>query len=388
MAGGTTQLGSSAAHRLVERLRAGALLLVCLALTWGLLLLVEPPDAGPWTHAGVVVLPAPATLVAMPQQPAPPPAPPAPLLAPALLPELAAAPTAAAAAARPVPAPRLRPLQLSLLDPPLAARAVPAGPPAGAALPAWQRHAVPVEPAAGRPRIAIVLDDLGPGRAAALMAIALPGPLTLAFLPYAEALPALTAEARAAGHELLVHMPMEPLDLAGNNPGPYALLTDLPLDEIRRRLVWGLQRFEGFVGINNHMGSAFSSFEPGLALVMEELAARGLLFLDSRTVGGSLGEGIALAEGVPALGRDVFLDNDPDDPAAIWAQLRLTEQIAASRGQAVAIGHPHPATLAALAAWLPEVVARGYQLVPVSALAVEPVAAPGLFANVAPAATK
>jgi hypothetical protein len=256
--------------------------------------------------------------------------------------------------------------RLFLAEPPLAA--APAVAPSLAEVPQWQRNAVAVTFEPGRPRIAIVLDDLGPGRAAARRAIALPDPLTLAFLPYAEGLEALTAEARAAGHELLVHLPMEPIDLAHNNPGPNALMTALDAAEIERRLDWALARFEGYVGLNNHMGSAFSTHAAGLAVVMEQLHQRGLLFLDSRTVGGSLAEAMALGAGVPALGRDVFLDNDADNPAAVWAQLRLVERIARERGQAVAIGHPHPATLEALAAWLPELEAAGFALVPVSAL--------------------
>lgn len=242
-----------------------------------------------------------------------------------------------------------------------------------AEVPEWQRNAVAVAVAPGQPRIAIVIDDLGPGRALARRAIGLPAPLTLAFLPYAEGLEALTAEARAAGHELLVHLPMEPLDLAHNNPGPNALMTGLDAAEIARRLAWSLDRFDGYVGINNHMGSAFTLDAAGLQVVMDELHRRGLLFLDSRTVGGSLAEAMALDADVPALGRDVFLDNEADAAAAIWAQLRLVERIARERGQAVAIGHPHPATLAVLAQWLPEVVARGFVLVPVSALVSGPV---------------
>lgn len=259
--------------------------------------------------------------------------------------------------------------------------AVPFPDPAAAEAPAWRRHAVAVLPADGRPRIAVVLDDLGPAWGNSLRAASLPGPLTLALLPYAEGLPELAGRARQAGHELLVHMPMEPIDLARNNPGPGALLTSLTPAELQARLTANLGSFEGYVGINNHMGSAFSTYAPGLELVMAELKARGLLFLDSRTVGGTLAEGAALDAGVPALGRDVFLDNSPDDPTAIWAQLRLTEQIARKRGFAVAIGHPHAATLEALAAWLPELEARGFQLVPVSALAVDPGAAAGLFAR-------
>src|SRR3546814_18089357 len=84
-------------------------------------------------------------------------------------------------------------------------------------------------------------------------AIALPAPLTLAFIPYGYHLPELTEAAHAAGHELLVHLPMEPMD-ADADPGPNALLTSLSHDEIMRRLRWGLSRFAGYVGLNNHMG--------------------------------------------------------------------------------------------------------------------------------------
>ncbi len=237
-----------------------------------------------------------------------------------------------------------------------------------AASPPWKANAVPVSLPAGQPVIAIVIDDLGPTRGPTLKAIALPGPLTMAFLPYADDLPNLTGKARAAGHELMIHLPMEPIDLRHNNPGPQALLTTLTLPEVRARLDWALGRFEGYVGINNHMGSAFSTWEPGLAVVMQDLSEKGLLFLDSRTIGNSEAESTALSFGVPAAGRDIFLDNEFEDPAAIWGQLRQVEQLALKRGHAIAIGHPHPATLQALAQWLPEVQARGFVLAPVSAL--------------------
>jgi polysaccharide deacetylase 2 family uncharacterized protein YibQ len=235
-------------------------------------------------------------------------------------------------------------------------------------VPPWQANAVPVTLPPGQPVIAIVIDDLGPTRGPTLKAIALPGPLTLAFLPYADDLPNLTGKARAAGHELMIHLPMEPIDLKHNNPGPQALLTTLTLPEVRARLDWALGRFAGYVGVNNHMGSAFSTWEPGLAVVMQDLGEKGLLFLDSRTIGNSAAEAVALSYGVPAAGRDIFLDNQFEDPAAIWSQLRQVEHLALKRGQAIAIGHPHPATLQALAQWLPEVQAKGFVLAPVSAL--------------------
>jgi len=236
--------------------------------------------------------------------------------------EPALAPPADAFELPPPPAPPAPPAPAVVILPPNAGTppepaAAAALPPAEVGEPAWRRHAVPVVLEPGRAVIAIVIDDLGPGHGAALKAIALPGPLTLAFLPYADNLASLTAKARAAGHELLVHLPWEPIDLTHNYPGPQALLTDLPLPEVQARLDWALGRFEGYVGINNHMGSAFSTWDPGLAVVMQELRAKGLLFLDSRTVGNSKAEGMALAYGVPAAGRDVFLDNTAHDPTAV-----------------------------------------------------------------------
>lgn len=214
--------------------------------------------------------------------------------------------------------------------------------------------------------IAIVIDDVGVDRTKSARAAALAGPLTLSFLTYADDLAGQVRGARAAGHEIMLHVPMEPLG-ANENPGPNALLTGLDADEMKRRLLWGLDRFEGYVALNNHMGSRFTKSESGMAVVMAELAARGLAFLDSRTTGDTVGEGMARRYGVPFAGRDVFLDNDTD-VVKVRAQLAVVEDTARRQGYAVAIGHPHRGTIEALKAWLPEVRARGFALVPMSAI--------------------
>ena len=136
--------------------------------------------------------------------------------------------------------------------------------------PAWRRNAVPVSVQAGQPRIAIVLDDLGLDRAASRRAIDLPGPLTLAFLTYANDLERFAARARTAGHELLLHVPMEPI--GHDDPGPEVLQTGMDPHELRRRIEWGLARFSGFVGINNHMGSKFTASVDGMAEIDEVTA--------------------------------------------------------------------------------------------------------------------
>ena len=233
-------------------------------------------------------------------------------------------------------------------------------------LPPWQRHAVAVAPADGRPMVAIVIDDVGLSRGRAGRTAALPGPLTLALLSYAEDLPALARTARAAGHELLVHIPMEP-EGGAVDPGPRPLLSSHSASELRQRLAQELGRFSGYVGVNNHMGSRLTADPAAMAVVMAELQARGLLFLDSRTTAATVAATVARAAGVPTLERDVFLDNELD-PAAIRAALATVEERARTQGYAIAIGHPHDVTLEVLAQWLPQARRRGFHLVPLSFL--------------------
>ncbi len=211
------------------------------------------------------------------------------------------------------------------------------------------------------PVIALVLDDLGSDIAATRRAIRLASPATLSFLPYPDATPMLAREAERAGHQVLVHVPMEPE--GRDDPGPNALLTGLSAGEIGRRLVWALGRVPGFSGINNHMGSRFTADRSALLPVVEILADRHVFFLDSRTTPNSAVIPLSHAFGVASAGRDVFLD-DEQTMSAVDAELAVTERIAREQGVAIAIGHPHATTLAALEVWLARL--RGFELVPVS----------------------
>jgi uncharacterized protein len=230
----------------------------------------------------------------------------------------------------------------------------------------WRRFAALAPPIEGRAQVAIVLDDMGLSQFRSDRAISLPRPITLAILPYGNHLDGLVARARTAGHEILLHLPMEP-NSEDADPGPNALLTGLPLAELDRRIATNLLRLDGYVGVNNHMGSRFTASEREMRRVMRALRARGLLFLDSLTTGKSTGFRLAREYGIPTMVRDIFLDNDRD-PAKIRQQLALTAATAREHGHAIAIGHPYPETLDALEGWLPGLRARGLILVPISAL--------------------
>jgi polysaccharide deacetylase 2 family uncharacterized protein YibQ len=199
------------------------------------------------------------------------------------------------------------------------------------------------------PVIAICIDDLGEDIAATETALHLPRAVTLAFLPFAPTTPGFAERAKAEGHVVLAHVPMQAI--GGANPGPMALDVGMPADEITRRLNWSLARVPGAVGVNNHEGSRFTSDAAALAPVMAILKARGLFFFDSRTLGSSKGEAAALVAGVASIGRDVFLDDDQSE-AAVRHQLDVLVATAKRQGVAIAIGHPHEATLRILAEWL------------------------------------
>jgi polysaccharide deacetylase 2 family uncharacterized protein YibQ len=144
-------------------------------------------------------------------------------------------------------------------------------------------------------------------------------------------------------------------------------LVSLSRTELLHRLTRDLDSFSGYVGINNHMGSRFTSQAEGMGVVAAELRRRGLLFLDSRTTAQTVAFQVAVEHGVPSVSRDVFLDNE-DKAEAIDRRLAEVEQIARRQGHAIAIGHPREATLGELAPWLARLEGRGFRLVPVSAV--------------------
>lgn len=292
------------------------------------------------------------------------------------------APPARQAAALPAPAPvGPKPLDQAALDRLIAKVAEPVPeevakpaatiiPPVAdlipAKIPAWIRNAVAYRAESGKPMIALVIDDVGIDRRRSDAVVALPAPLTLSFLTYGQDLDRQTAEARTRGHELMVHVPMQPKS-ADADPGPKVLrVRDTPV-QLAEKLEWGLGRFNGYVGVNNHMGSRFTTDQAGMQAVMSALGSRGLFFLDSVTAPDSAGVGTARAAGVPVLTRDVFLDNE-DTPEEVRYRLEQAEKIALRTGAAIAIGHPHDATITVLRDWIPDAKSRGFAIVPVSAL--------------------
>ncbi len=220
-------------------------------------------------------------------------------------------------------------------------------------------------------RLALVIDDVGPDRVAALRAIRLPAAVTLAFLPYAHDVTALSHQAFLSGHDVLIHMPMEPNDMAHNNPGPQALTMALSSADIYARVQQSMAVIPDAIGLNNHMGSRFTQSAEALSPVIKALAEHHLFFLDSRTTPSSAGKMLAAQYGIGFVDRQVFLDNDIK-ANLILKQLKEAQRLACKRGWAVAIGHPHTVTLSVLEQWINAAVGQEVKLVSLHTLVTYP----------------
>ena len=246
---------------------------------------------------------------------------------------------------------------------------LPVIPPAPDQLPYWERFRQPFNDADSRPRIAVVLSGLGLSDSATQAAIdGLPAAITLSFSPYARDLERWIALARARGHEVMLDLPMEPASFPNDDPGPQGLLTGLSDEENLDRLDWVLSRGSAYVGVAGSMGSRFTAERRHMAIVLKELKARGLIFLDNRTTEKSVAPALASELGLPSAINNRSIDESQASRIAIDARLAQIERIALTEGFAVAMGQPYPVTLERLAEWSTELTARGFAIAPISAL--------------------
>jgi polysaccharide deacetylase 2 family uncharacterized protein YibQ len=209
------------------------------------------------------------------------------------------------------------------------------------------------------PRLVIIIDDLGYRLEAGRRATALPGKLNLSILPETPNGPALARLGLAAGKEILLHAPMSNLNEKPLGGG--GLTETMTEEQLRRVLAASLDSTPGVRGVNNHMGSLLTTRRQPMEWVMDELASRGLYYVDSRTTSLSLAATVAEEYGVPNLSRNVFLDNEVNS-AAIHDKFQQLLAVAERRGVALAIGHPHDPTLDYLEKELPRLTDRGYRL--------------------------
>ncbi len=212
----------------------------------------------------------------------------------------------------------------------------------------------------GEPVLVIIIDDLGYELEAGQRAAALPGKVNLAVLPQTPNGREIAKLGLAAGNkEILLHAPMS--NLNSRPLGGGGLTAGMSEEELRRTLARNIENTPGIRGINNHMGSLLTSRREPMEWVMKELAGRGLYYVDSRTTANTVAARVAEEQGVPNLSRHIFLDNEIDG-TAIHYRFKEFLAVADEEGQAIAIGHPHKATLSYLRRQIPRLEGQGYRL--------------------------
>ena len=237
-----------------------------------------------------------------------------------------------------------------------------------------QAYAAPAAPPASgaKFKIAIVVSGLGLSATATKAALdGLPAAVTLGLAPYAGDVGQWAAQARERGHEILLEIPMEPYDFPDSDPGPHTLRAGQDEDANIQRLTWALTRFTGYAGVTNLLGQRFLSDSAALSPVLTYLNRRGLYFFDNGAAAQSVAPTVAGQVGIPAVQSGAALDTI-QSALEIDRHLSELETQARANGSAVGSAFLYPVSIQRIAAWAKGLQARGFVLVPVSAIVTAP----------------
>ncbi len=224
----------------------------------------------------------------------------------------------------------------------------------------------------GVARVVIVIGGLGISQTTTQKAIReLPGGITLAFAPYGNSLSRWMQQARKGGHELLLQVPMEPLDYPKNNPGPHTLKAAADLEENLANLHWIMSRITNYVGVTNYLGNQILQQSASLSPIFAEFSQRGLMFFEDGTVKNSVAEGVALKELVPYARADILIDN-VRTRAAIFEKLNKLSEQAKRTGLAIGVGNAFPDTITLVAEYARQAKQNGIEITPLTSVVKDP----------------
>jgi uncharacterized protein len=225
----------------------------------------------------------------------------------------------------------------------------------------------PAPKAGGRPKIAIVIDDLGGENHLSKELLLFDVPITFSILPFMAHSRSLALEAHQKGKEVILHLPMEPHGYPKVKPGEGALLGKMNEETLLRQLAEDIESVPNIKGVSNHMGSRFMEDPDKVTIVLSDLKRRGLFFFDSRTTPQTVGLKTAKVIGLKAVERTLFIDHSLKQ-GDIRKKLDRLIQASLSRGMAIGIGHPHSLTIQSIREMIPRMMEKGVEIVPLSVL--------------------
>ncbi|HEX2017834.1 MAG TPA: divergent polysaccharide deacetylase family protein [Aurantimonas sp.] len=218
-------------------------------------------------------------------------------------------------------------------------------------------------------RIAIVVGGIGISQTGSMNAIqSLPAGVTFGFSPAGNSLDRWMQEARRAGHELVLQVPLEPVGYPEVDPGPDTLTVADAAANNFDALYATLGRLTNYVGVMSYMGGRFTGEPAAMEPLIAELGRRGLMYLDDSSSLRSLAKDTTALQRVPFAAASLTVDRT-QDPADIRRQLDTLEQIARAEGSAVGVASAFDISIATISEWISQVEGRGVEIVPVSALA-------------------
>jgi polysaccharide deacetylase 2 family uncharacterized protein YibQ len=218
-----------------------------------------------------------------------------------------------------------------------------------------------------RPKVAIVIDDLGGENHISQELLRWNLPLTFSILPFTPYSKTLASAAHQKGKEVILHLPMEPHGYPEIRPGEGVLLVEMDEEKLLRQLSKDIEGVPYIKGVSNHMGSRLMEDPEKVKIILSELKRRGLFFLDSRTTPQTVGLQTAESIGLKAMERTLFLDHSSDEDDVKQKLERLIE-ISLSTGKAIGIGHPHSSTIQSLKEMIPKMKKKGIDIVPLSSV--------------------
>jgi polysaccharide deacetylase 2 family uncharacterized protein YibQ len=195
------------------------------------------------------------------------------------------------------------------------------------------------------PKLAIIIDDVAFPHQVERIKKSVKFTLTLSFFPVEKEHPK-TREMSKEEQVYMIHLPLEAKNFHREEPN--TLHVGDSRIQIEKRIDSILQDFPDLQYINNHTGSKFTSHYTSMRYLLEILKERDIKFIDSVTIGSTKAEQIGEELGIDVRRRNIFIDNKLS-VGYIHKQLKKVVELAKRDGSAIAIGHPHKATIKALA---------------------------------------
>ncbi|MFC1848953.1 divergent polysaccharide deacetylase family protein [candidate division CSSED10-310 bacterium] len=216
-------------------------------------------------------------------------------------------------------------------------------------------------------RGAIILDDIGLDLSVAKELLEIEVPLCFSILPARQYSTQIAELAHRQGKVIMAHIPMEARNPEKMHSGLPWLLVGMNPSKIEKITLSILKQIKYAQGANNHTGSRFTTYKPGLEIFLSSLKRQGMFFIDSRTTVNTKAYEMAQSMGIPSAERNVFFD-DRDDVTEIATQCDRFINYALREGQAIGIGHPKKNTITVLKKYIPIFKQKGITLVPVTDL--------------------